>query len=638
MIPEGSPEKILAKTVASAVHQEHFKDAALAISDFFKLGLKIDSDNPAKTIPPIQYYVHDLINTDAKEEAAQILWTPNQFTPEPQFTRDLWTLFEQSNMGLIMGAASCSKSFAMGVNLFLEWIRDPEWTTIRVIGPSEDHLEKNLFSHLVSLHQRSKLPMPGEVGELFIGLNRRDQLSSIKGVVIPIGKVKKAGRIQGEKRKPRIEPHHLFGSLSRLFIFIDEIENVPGGLWSDIDNILSNVQDEGAVSGFKIFGAYNPTNQSDEVAKRAEPPFGWSNFDLDSHFRWKSIRGWDVLRLDGEKSENVVQAKLVFPGLQTRGGLEAIARNGGGRSSAGYYSMGRGAYPPSGVELTVIPPGMLAKWRGEYVWYDNPSPCGACDLALEGGAAASFTLGRFGKVVGVKYPPSLEFPKGNTVMFKDSRGEQIVRNGLQIDQQFSLPKGDTVVMKTQLIDLCRKSGIRPEHFACDRTGHGQGVADLMKHEWSSAIHAINYSEGSTDTRIMVEDSKTCKEQYYRICTEIWFALRAYGEFGYLLLHPQMDMSKITQQLTQRKFRIGEKTRVEAKSDYISRGFASPDEADSLTLIVHAVRIGAGWVLSMNGEGLQEGLDMSDEWYDGHHYPGGVRIDPSNMTDYLDSNP
>jgi len=628
---ESPTEQKYAAKVAVLMHADKPLEAAQYISDFCELGLKLDDDNPAKYLPVLQNYLHYLLNNDGTEEAAQMLWTPTLFSPGPQFTKDVWRLFDSTNRGLIMGAGSCSKSFTIGVRMFLEWIRDPDWTSVNVIGPSEDHLETNLFSHLVGLHQQAKLPMPGKIGELFIGVDRRNQLGSIKGVVIPVGKVKKAGRLQGKKRKPRAFPHPIFGPLSRLFIFVDEIENVPGGLWSDIDNILSNVDQEG-VDGFKIFGAYNPTNRGDEVAKRAEPSFGWEAFDVDNHYRWTSVRGWEVLRLDGQKSENVVTGKTIYPGLQTRNGLEALARNAGGLNSAGYMTMGRGAYPSQGVELTIIPPGMVSKMRGEFIWLDDPEPIGSCDLALDGGASAVFTLGKFGKAAGVKFMPSLEFPKGRTVMFKDRNGQPTPRMGLQADQQFILPKGDTVAMKTKLIDTCQRAGIKGDLFSCDRTGSGTGIADLMRYEWSSAIHDINYSEGATDSKIMSEDRKTCAEEYDRIATELWFATRAFGEFGYLMIHPQIDMTKLSQQLTQRKHgKSGAKKKVESKRDYISRGFESPDEADSLTLLVAAFRMGSGVTLSMSGGETEPDEDRDPYWYEDG---GGARIDPSNKTESL----
>jgi hypothetical protein len=629
-------QRDIAARVAAMVHKEQRREAAKFIVEVCRLPVKITDDDPRHVMPVLQHYLHYLLNSGGMEEAAQLLWTPTQFSPSPKSVKDIWGMFDESSNGLIMGAASMSKSYSFGVRLMLEWIRDPEWTAVRVVGPSEAHLEQNLFSHLVALHRDAKLPMPGEVGDLYIGMDRRNQVSAIRGVVIPIGSNKKSGRLQGTKRKPRKAPHPVFGPLSRLFIFIDEIENVPQGLWKDIDNILSQVEDEGAGKAtFKLFGAYNPSDQSNEVAKRAEPTFGWENFDVDQHFRWKSTRGWDVLRLDGERCENVLEGKTVYPGLQTQAGLKKIAENGGGRQSAGYFTQGRGAYPPQGVELTVVPPGMFMKWRGEFIWHEEPIRVAALDTALEGGAAASYSLGSWGRASGKKLPPTIENPNGVTIMFKDKLGNVQPRWGLQLDQQFPLMKGDTIVTKDETIRINRHSAVRPEFFALDRTGNGAGVADLIRYEWSSAIHEINFSESPSEgKKIMLEDSKTCDEDYDRMCSELWFALRAYGEFGYLLIHPSVDISKLQQQVTQRRFRAGAKRRVESKKDYMSRGFASPDEADSLTLLVMAARRGAASTLSMRGVDV-EANDGYDDWFEvGRDVNNGVYIDPSNRADYL----
>ena len=210
--------------VARLVHSEKMQEAGQLVADGCKMSLNV-GDSPAEYLVPLQLYLNYLLNNDGMVQAAQLLWTPTQFNPGPQYTKQVWELFDETSNGLIMGAASCSKSFGLGVRLFLEWIRDPDYTTVRLIGPSEDHLETNLFSHLVGLHDSASLPMPGEVGSLFIGRNRRNLVGSIKGLVIPVGRVKKAGRLQGTKRKPRPQPHPDFGSLSRLFIFVDEGEN-----------------------------------------------------------------------------------------------------------------------------------------------------------------------------------------------------------------------------------------------------------------------------------------------------------------------------------------------------------------------------------------------------------------------------
>ena len=625
------PVKDLATKVAFLVHSERKLEAAKEIADFSKLAIDFKNSS-VKVDEVLANWLHWLLNNGAPEEAAQLLWTPNQFTPEPQCTKDVWALFDSATQGLIMGGGSLSKSFSMGVRLFLEWIRDPAYTTVRVIGPSQSHLEANLFSNLVGLHQEASLPMPGSVGELFIGESRRNMLGSIAGLVIPIGQTRKSGRIQGAKRHPRAKAHPIFGALSRFFIFIDEFEVVPKGLHLDITNILSQVAEEGEPDNFRIFGAWNPSDASSEVAKLAEPEFGWNELDPDVHYKWRSIRGWDVIRLDGEKCENVIQGKVVYPGLQTRAGLAAMAKNGGGRDSAGYCTMGRGVYPKFGVEMTVIPAGMWPKWIGEFIWYSEPRPVGACDLALEGGAGSVMTLGKFGLASGIKFKPTIDFPNGKIFMFRNKIGTVTPRYGLQADQQFVLPKGDSVAMTDQLINVLRKAGVTPDFFACDRTGHGAGVADMVKNQWGSAIHDVNYSDAASESKLMIEDSQTCREQFERVVSELWFALRAWGEFQHFVIAPTMELAKITPQITQRKTKTGKKSRVESKADYVDRGHQSPDEADSLTLFVHAARKGSGLVLSRSGGA--ETPDNDDRWYDGGYY-GGQHIDVSNRTEVLD---
>lgn len=633
---QDSDQKALAKETAKLVHSNKKRQAAQLVVDCCDMDFKVDSDLDSRTMPPLITYLHWLLNNGGNEEAAQLLWTPNQFTPEPQYCRDVWDLFERSSQGLLMGGASCTKSFSMGVRLTLEWIRDPEWTTVRVVGPSEDHLETNLFSHLVSLHQQASLPLPGSVGDLYIGLNRRNLISSIKGLVIPVGRSKKAGRIQGTKRKQRVEVHPIFGPQSRLFLFLDEIENIPEGVWSDIDNILSNMEEENSI-GFKIFGAYNPTDPYAEVGKRAEPEFGWGNFDVDKHFKWKSKRGWDVLRLDGEQSENVKAGRIIFPGLQSANGLAQIAKNAGGRQSPGYMTMGRGAYPTQGTQMTIIPAGMMNRVRGEFIWLEAPKACASVDMALEGGARAVFTLGKIGIATGIKWPQSVKNPQGLTEMFKDIlTGAVKPRTAAQVEQQFALPKGDTVAMKDEIVGLCRRAGVAPELLCLDRTGVGAGAHDLIKNEWSSAVIGVNYSSSPTNGKIMEEDELPCDKSFDRIDSELWFALRAWVEFTVVLLHPNMDLSKLIPQLTKRLYRmVGGKRKVESKKDYKDRDSQeSPDEADSLTLFVHAARKGAGLIPSMRGNSGSIS-PLEDDWWEGQYFPNGVRLDPCSVQDSLE---
>jgi len=624
MLAADDPTKRLALEVTELLAAEKRIEAAKRVRDFLQINTSVDTDAQANTLLGI--FLHWLLNNDGMEEAAMLLWGHTQFDPRPESTQRVWRAFKEHNNILLMGAGSMSKSFSMAIKLFLEWIRDPEYTTVKVLGPSETHLEDNLFTHLVSLHKSSRIPLPGQIGKLFIGLDTRQRKGSISGVVVPIGK-KAAGRLQGVKRFPRKKEHPIFGKLSRLFIFLDEIANIPIGIWRDIDNLLSNTNGD----GLKIAGAFNPTNQNDPVGQRCEPPFGWPSFDPDKHFEWVSSRGWFVVRLDALYSENVKAGRVIYEGLQTKAGFDLIVQNSGGLDSPGYWAMARGCFPPTGTVMSVIPPGILDRWKADVIWFDTPRGCAGIDLALEGADSARFVKGSFGLASGVKLAPTLAHPEGQTIFFQDNRGRRRPRSVLLVEQIFKMPKGDTVAMQLEIIRLCQTMNILPEWVAVDRTGNGQGVFDMLKYNWGPVI-GVNFYEGASDTRIMAEDMGTAKELYDRMQSELWFGVRKFMEFRYCFATLGLDTTELAPQLTNRLFRTtGSKSKVESKPEYKSRNQnKSPDDADGLTLLILAVRRASGLVPGMSADNSTE-PDIEDHGDDNF---GDGYCDVTNQFDSL----
>lgn len=611
MLADNDPTKLLAEEVTELLASEKRIEAALRVRNFLNINTSVDTDAQALTLLGI--FLHWLLNNGGMEEAAMMLWGKSQFDPRPESTQRVWKAFENHNNILLMGAGSMSKSFSMAIKLFLEWIRDPEYTTVKVLGPSETHLEDNLFTHLVSLHKSSRIPLPGQIGKLFIGTDLRQRKGSISGVVVPIGK-KAAGRLQGVKRFPRKTPHPIFGKLSRLFIFLDEIANIPIGIWRDIDNLLSNTNGD----GLKIAGAFNPTNQNDPVGQRCEPPLGWGSFDADRDFEWMSTRGWFVVRLDALYSENVQTGKVIYEGLQTKAGFDLIIQNSGGLDSPGYWAMARGCFPPTGTVMSVIPPGFLDRWKADIIWYSTPRAAAGVDLALEGDDAARFAKGLFGLASGVKFTPTLAHPEGQTVYFQDSKGRKRPRSVILVEQIFKMPKGDTIAQHLEIIRLCQSMNVSGEWTAVDRTGNGQGVFDLLKYNWNPGVIGVNFYEGASEKKIMAEDMGTAKELFDRAQSELWFGLRKFMEFQYCFAAPGLDTTELTPQLTNRLFRTtGSKSKVESKPEYKSRNQnKSPDDADAVTLLVLAVRRASGMVPGMSAENSTE-PDVDDEDDSGH---------------------
>lgn len=477
-------------------------------------------------------------------------------------------------------------SFSCGVWLYLDWLRDPENTNVKVVGPSEDHLEKNLFSHLVNLHQTAAVPSPGKCVRLGITLDQHKRDAGIYGVVVPIGK-KAPAKLQGIKVKPRPVPHPRLGNMTRLRIMLEEAEDIPVGIWEDVSNILSNTN---GVEQFKIFAAFNPKDQNGACGVRCEPDGGWGKFDLDSSFRWTSVRGWDVVRLDGYQVENVKQGKIIFPGLQTKGGLERIVQNAGGVNTRGYYTFARGAFPVDGASLVIIPQALLNDIQGEYLFVSS-QPVAGVDIALEGDDNAVMTVGRYGSASGWRARPSKDFPEGQIFHFIQPDGRHIRKDVIQIDQQFKLPKAETLAMARAIRDVCENAGVDPEWCCVDRTVNGAGVHDYLKATWGP-VKGVNPSFSASEIKILQEDTETPNDLYERLVTELWYAARKFIEHSYVKISPTVPTERLFHELTTRQFNTSArgKIKVEAKTDYKSRGHKSPDFADSLTLLIHGVRL------------------------------------------------
>ncbi len=588
-------------------------------------------DNEPDGIAVLRALVQWLLDSDRYDLAAQLLWSPTQFCSEPQSVRSIWTEVREHPMTLLMGASSMGKSYTPGVLFLLEWLRDPEWTAVRCVGPTEDHLTTNLFSHLANLHQTASIPLPGVVRDLFIGLDPKRQEGGILGVIIPQGSARARGRLQGSKRRPRPRPHPVFGPLSRLLLLIDELENVAPAVYSDLENIVANIQQD-RDPGFRVVASWNPKDRGLKPYELAEPPQGWPKIDLERDYVWNSRRGYRVLRLDAAQSENVKLGRVVFPGIQTKAGFDKTVQVAGGVGSPGYYTFARGMYPPSGGSKTILTRDLLELRVATPIWKEAPTSAAGVDMALTGGASAPFVRGRYGLATGVK------LADGTLVMFKGADGSVVSRPAICCDMIDMLPAGDTIPMAKAVRTASDANRVLPAWVVLDRTGNGAGVHDVLTAIWSKDVGGLNYSQAATDTKILVEDKDTAKKLYGRVVSELWFAVQKFAQYGFLWFSPSLaHREELFGQLTSRQFDPQRNDRVESKDEYTARGFRSPDEADGLTLMVHAVRRAASdavWSFS--------GIEVPGGGPAGDMALAGVSADvpplppdPTNALDYLD---
>ena len=190
--------------------------------------------------------------------------------------------------------------------------------------------------------------------------------------------------------------------------------------------------------------------------------------------------------------------------------------------------------------------------------------------------------------------------------FKGPTGAPVRKFVVQVDSLFNLPKGDTLRLVAAISDTCRGARVDGAHLGIDRTGNGAGVHDILVNNFHASTKGINPSTSPTERRIMQEDQKLPCDEYAWLVSELWFAVRKYVEYGYLKIHPNVPQDPLFHELTGRRFELtGQKTKVESKKAYKSRGNRSPDRADALTMMLHAVRLNLGAPPSATSTGVPD---------------------------------
>ena len=525
-------------------------------------------------------YAQFLIRKRYFVAAAILLWGPEQFTPEPKCTQQVWEALNGWNKNLVQGGGSLSKSYSGGVWFALDWLDDPAWTCLKVMSVTGEHAKRNIFANIKNLLSNTLVPVPGIIIKSESIQINDDDKQGIHLVTIPAGDDGK-GRLRGFHPVPRTgEESASYGRLSRVGVLLDEAEEIPGGVWEDINNIL--LTETVDASHVKIFAATNPKDRLSKFGEYAEPADGWSSLDIDSSEAWESARGWHVTRLDGAQCENVVERRVIFPGLQTAEGFDNLLKLGENNSE--YYTMGRGWFPETSAQAVIITPTLFDRAKGRYHFVGPVTAAGSVDLAFEGGDSVIYTLLRTGMADGW-WDARDTFHKLKTE-----------RRVIQVEQQFLLPKLPTLEQAQAIMRMSRDLHVNPKWLGGDRTGNGTGVMDSLSSLYGADVYGVNFSWGSTDTLILDDDTVKCSDLYHDIITEMAFAVRRFMETDLLKINTGIvwnDLERCT--VTRRYNQVGRGfVRIEDKKAFKKRNAgASPDRFDSMIIGVHVVRINTG---------------------------------------------
>lgn len=575
-----------ARKTHALVSEEKWEDAAnyvMALMGKSPVGTR------TAAVKVLQNLFQYLLDNDMYLQAATLQWGPDMFNTEPESTVRVFKALEEGSLVLLMGASSMSKTYAAGGYFLLDYLRDPFYTTVKLAAVNEDHLKKNLFAHVVTLFKACTIPVPFDIvvqdAALWMGIKSAGNEFGISGIAFKQSQ-ETSGQFKGYKAKPsRRKKHPKFGAMTRLRVLGDEGQNWPGGPFKDFNSLIASRMGAELV---KVAVAFNPESTSQYVVQMAEPDDGWLPEYLDTLYDYESKAGWRTCRLDAARSENVIQRKVIYPGLQTYEGYLSYLK-AGGDNSPNYFTFARGFPPMVGTVNTIIPPQWPQSQRGEAVFIENPQVCASVDLAFMGKDSAQMAVGRWGLASGWRDHNNVFHPFVDRLNVSKNKPHHV----LQVDQIMPMAKrDDTVQMSEEIIGRCKSLGIPAEWVAIDKTGYGFGTWSHLHKVWGE-VFGVAWNEKATERKILAEDLEAADKQCDGVMSEMWWAVRKWLDprCCALLINPIIPSQPIHTQLTARRYEHGKNgIKVESKDKYMARnGGVSPDEADAIVMLVHAVR-------------------------------------------------
>jgi hypothetical protein len=87
----------------------------------------------------LRLIVQSLLDEERYADAAVLLWGPELFDPRPASVRIILKAIQEGHKIILLGAAGQSKTYTPAARLLLDWLRDPEYTSVKIISTTAGH-------------------------------------------------------------------------------------------------------------------------------------------------------------------------------------------------------------------------------------------------------------------------------------------------------------------------------------------------------------------------------------------------------------------------------------------------------------------------------------------------------------------
>lgn len=463
-----------------------------------------------------------------------------------------------------MGCGSAGKTFDAVILGFCWWLADPSNSILSLISTTKDSSRSRMWSVLqekyFAFKEEHELEGPHLINtSMVVEATYGDRKHAIYAQAVESGEL--------DKTVANIQGRHA----TRMFVVIDEAMGTPIQLFSAIPNVF-----KGAREVNLLFISNAPLSRQNLFMKLAEPLGGWNSVNPDS-LQWKTkpIDGWQIpqgwcLHFNGKDSPNVKAGKTLFKFLYSHEDWTRVENNPAARQSPEFWSQDYGFPPPAGFILTVLTEELIEQGnaRGSLEFSDAPlTPCGSLDPAF-GGDKCILRFGMYG-------------------VLKDGK------KGIEVRERIEVPisveamddKGVRIPAEYQIFNfvkpLCEQRKVKPGWFGIEATGIGRGTAAVFTQEWGPVVW-VEAEGAPTDMPASEEDPRPAKLVYDRRITQLYFNVQALVKGKQLGGLSEEDCT----QFCARKYDyLNKKYRLEKKEDLKPRLGRSPDEADSITVLV-----------------------------------------------------
>lgn len=461
----------------------------------------------------------------------------------------------------IGGAASSGKSHTMAAWGIVNWLARPDETLILLTSTTLREARKRIWGSVISLLS----VMRGAPFKI------RDSIGNVAYIDENGTLFERAGLslIAAEKSKTREAVGKFIGiKQKRVFLIADELSELSEAiLQAGLSNLSKNPY-------FSLVGMSNPSSRFDAFGVWSTPQDTWEKINTEVDDTWETKWGGTYIRLDGERSPNIIAGENKYPWLPTLEKVEEDAELLGAKSR-GYMRMVRAVFFDSDDSETVYTESELidSGSMSTVQWSTKPVNIAGFDPAFTTDGDRSILY--FGKV-GMDDSGQFVCELTKPVQINDDATNKAVPRSYQIAR----------LVKEE----CDKREVLASNLAIDATGAGQPLADVLAQEFGGDILRVSFGGKASDKRVSVRSKNIGHEIYVNRVSELWFIgkelCRTRQLFGI--------SADLVKEITNRNYDIVKtgsnlRMKLESKVEYKARFGQSPDLADAAFLCVDLAR-------------------------------------------------